>query len=91
MIILIIVINIIPNILIPILKLIKKSYNYLGDNMKFKVGDLVTRKSYNNDMVFTIIEIDENICYLKGINIRLYADSDLSDLQKYDNNDVEEE
>ena len=27
--------------------------------MDFKIGDLVTRNSYNNDIVFRIIEIDE--------------------------------
>ena len=61
-------------------------------NMEFKIGDLVTRNSYNNDMVFTIIDIKDDICYLKGINIRLYADSSMEDLQKYDENeDIEEE
>ncbi len=60
--------------------------------MEFKIGDLVTRNSYNNDMVFTIIDIKDDICYLKGINIRLYADSSMEDLQKYDENeDIEEE
>ena len=48
------------------------------------VGDLVTRHSYNNDTIFKIIDIDNNIATLKGINIRLFADSDLSDLRKVD-------
>lgn len=48
--------------------------------MDFKIGDKVTRKSYNNDMVFTITEIVDNIYYLKGINIRLLADSFVDDL-----------
>ncbi|MCI5701784.1 MAG: hypothetical protein MR266_03375 [Erysipelotrichaceae bacterium] len=48
----------------------------------FNVGDLVTRNSYNNDTIFKIIDIDNNIATLKGINIRLFADSDLSDLRK---------
>ena len=52
--------------------------------MKFNVGDLVTRKSYNNDLIFKIIEIDDDICYLSGINIRLCADSDIDDLVKYE-------
>ena len=52
--------------------------------MEFKIGDLVTRNSYNNDMVFTIIDIKDDICYLKGINIRLYADSSMEDLKKCD-------
>lgn len=50
--------------------------------MDFKVGDYVTRKSYNNDTVFKIINIVSDIAYLKGAEVRLYADSDLSDLIK---------
>ena len=45
-----------------------------------KVGELVTRKSHNNDIVFKIIEIKDNIYYLKGIDVRLYADSTVDDL-----------
>lgn len=57
-----------------------------------KIGDLVTRNSYNNDIVFTIIDIEDDIYYLKGINVRLYADSDLDDLVKYDyKDDIEDE
>lgn len=50
-----------------------------------KKGDLVTRNSYSNDIVFQIIDIDEDndIYYLKGINVRLYADSNKEDLKKY--------
>lgn len=59
--------------------------------MEFKEGDLVTRNSYNNDVVFRIVEISERFCKLKGANIRLIADSELSDLRKYDNSDVENE
>ena len=50
--------------------------------MPFNIGDLVTRNSYNNDTVFKIIDIDSGIAILKGVNIRLYADSDLTDLKK---------
>ena len=46
----------------------------------FNVGDLVTRNSYNNDLLFVITEIDDDICYLKGVNIRLIADANISDL-----------
>lgn len=51
--------------------------------MDFKVGDLVTRKSYNNDLIFKISEIDNDIYYLTGVNIRLCADSTKEDLVKY--------
>ena len=49
--------------------------------MEWKVGELVTRESHQNDMVFKILGIEEEICYLKGVNIRLCADSPLSDLK----------
>ena len=50
--------------------------------MLFKIGDLVTRNSYHNDVTFKIIDIDNNIAILQGVDIRLCADSDLKDLQK---------
>ncbi|MDD2180800.1 MAG: sporulation peptidase YabG [Bacilli bacterium] len=49
--------------------------------MEYKIGDIVTRKSYNHDIAFVITNIVDNIGYLKGINVRLYADSLLEDLQ----------
>ncbi len=48
--------------------------------MNFKVGDYVTRNSYDNDVVFVIEEINGNIAILKGFNLRLVADSPLTDL-----------
>ena len=51
--------------------------------MKLKRGDLVTRKSYNHDTVFKITNIKNDIYYLKGVEVRLYADSPESDLVKY--------
>lgn len=45
-----------------------------------KIGDYVTRKSYNNDIIFKIIDIDGDICYLKGVSVRLCADSTIDDL-----------
>ena len=56
----------------------------------FNVGDLVTRNSYNNDLLFVITEIDDDICYLKGVNIRLIADANISDLKLCDGCDEEE-
>lgn len=49
--------------------------------LKFEVGDYVTRKSYNNDTVFKILSITDDTVYLKGVHVRLTADSDISDLQ----------
>ena len=48
--------------------------------MLFNVGDYVTRASYNNDTVFKIIDIKDDIAILQGVNIRLIADSNVSDL-----------
>lgn len=60
--------------------------------MLFNVGDLVTRNSHNNDTVFMITEIVDDVCYLKGVNVRLIADSMMDDLKSYDSkDDVEEE
>ena len=50
----------------------------------FKIGDLVTRNSYNNDVVFEIVNINNDIAVLKGIDVRLIADSTLLDLKRYD-------
>ena len=50
--------------------------------MLFNIGDLVTRNSYNNDVIFKIVDIDNDIAILKGVNIRLCADSKLDDLKK---------
>ncbi len=47
----------------------------------FKIGDYVTRKSYNNDILFIIVNICNNIADLKGVDVRLYADSSLDDLE----------
>lgn len=58
--------------------------------MFFKVGDLVTRSSYNNDVIFRIVELDEDIAYLKGLNIRLIADSSVSDLKLVSNAKIDD-
>lgn len=47
----------------------------------FKIGDYVTRKSYNNDILFVIVDINNNVAELKGIDVRLYADSSIDDLE----------
>lgn len=56
--------------------------------MDLKVGSLVTRISYNNDVVFKIIRIEDDIYYLKGLNIRLTADSLKNDLCIVDNDEL---
>lgn len=59
--------------------------------MDFEIGSLVTRKSHNHDTVFVITDIIDGVCYLKGVNIRLIADSDIEDLKKFEEEDVEDE
>lgn len=53
------------------------------------VGDLVVRKSYDRDITFKIIDIREEngavIYVLKGISIRIIADSAKDDLEEVDN------
>ena len=54
-----------------------------------EIGDLVVRRSYDKDITFKIIDIkkDENgnnIYMLKGMSIRIIADSKKEDLEKVD-------
>ncbi len=49
----------------------------------FSIGKYVTRKKYNNDIVFQIVDIDADVYYLKGVFIRLCADSTIDDLVLY--------
>ncbi len=58
--------------------------------MLFNIGDIVTRKSHNNDLLFKVIDIRGEVAYLKGVNIRLYADSELEDLNKVENTEDKE-
>ena len=50
--------------------------------MNFVIGDYVTRNSYNNDTIFMIHDIKDNVVILKCVDIRLYADSPKEDLVK---------
>ena len=56
----------------------------------FNIGDYVTRNSYNNDIVFRIVDIRNDIYILKGVYVRLYADSLQNDLVKCNNDIVED-
>ena len=46
----------------------------------FKVGDYVTRKKYNNDILFKIDKIENNKVILSGVDLRLYAECNFDDL-----------
>lgn len=50
--------------------------------MEILKGDLVTRESYSHDTVFKVLNIQNGICYLKGLDVRLYADAPIGDLKK---------
>lgn len=58
--------------------------------MGIQVGDIITRKSYNHDLLFRVVEIKENreteekIAILHGEDVRLIADAPLDDLEKID-------
>lgn len=49
-----------------------------------KVGDYVTRKKYNHDIVFQIVNIDGENVYLHGNSYRLFADTTLDDLEIFE-------
>src|SRR5699024_9274889 len=49
-----------------------------------KIGDIVCRKKYGKDICFRITDIKDGIYYLTGIEYRLIADSEESDLELSD-------
>lgn len=56
--------------------------------MQVKKGDIVSRYSYNNDILFfvdKIIKLNkiETVAILKGLNIRVEADAPIQDLRKF--------
>jgi len=52
--------------------------------MEIKIGDYVSRISYNHDTIFKVIDIVDVNVILKGVDIRLYADAPINDLSKCD-------
>jgi len=48
--------------------------------LNFKIGDIVSRISYNHDIYFKITRINGDTVYLKGIDFRLYADANIDDI-----------
>ena len=59
----------------------------------FRIGDMVRRKSYDEDLLFMIIDIgygyrgEKNVT-LKGLNFRILADAPISDLVLADDKDI---
>ncbi len=63
--------------------------------MDIKVGDIVARKSYNNDIYFKVNEVVETESgevrvKLLGLDVRLFADSPPEDLVKVDRENIRE-
>lgn len=57
---------------------------------KFKVGDIVARKSYNFDIIFKIVGINNNKEFeLNGLTVRISADSPEEDLKHIDSAEVD--
>lgn len=46
-----------------------------------RTGDFVVRKKYHKDIVFEIYRLEDSLAYLKGVEIRLLADSPIDDLE----------
>ena len=46
-----------------------------------RIGDYVVRKKYNRDILFEIIDIKDEVFYLRGVELRLIADSEMEDLE----------
>lgn len=67
---------------------------YNLERQKMKIGDIVVRKSYRKDITFKIIDIKETkdgiIYSLKGINLRIIADSPEDDLELVSNEALSE-
>jgi len=59
--------------------------------LNFKKGDLVTRISHNHDIIFKIVDFNENLVYLNGVNIRLSADAEINDLVLANNSGIDDD
>lgn len=59
-----------------------------------KIGDIVVRKSYGGDITFKIIDIkfndNKDVYLLKGINLRIEADSPIEDLEAVSEDNIGE-
>lgn len=48
----------------------------------FLIGDIVSRNSHNNDILFRVVKIKNGIAILESLNSLIIADSNVSDLRK---------
>lgn|SRR5699024_3128103 len=58
--------------------------------MQFQIGDYVTRKSYQHDVLFQIVDLKEGNATLQGIQLRLIADAPVEDLERVEERTLEE-
>jgi len=56
--------------------------------LRFEIGDYVTRRSYNSDIIFKIEKLHEDKVILRGYKLRLMADASPDDLVKVNKNDT---
>lgn len=66
---------------------------FWGDSMSIKKGNIVGRKSYGKDVFFIVDNIlktrlNNEFVILKGLNIRIMADSPIDDLEVINKKDV---
>ena len=57
--------------------------------MNFRIGDFVTRISHQHDILFKIVDFDDDVVILKGVDLRLYADCKVDDLVKANRGDTD--
>lgn len=57
--------------------------------MKFLTGEIVTRTSYDNDLLFRIKSIVEQTAIIQGVDMRLEADAPVTDLNRVKGNELE--
>ncbi|GMA63986.1 sporulation peptidase YabG [Alicyclobacillus fastidiosus] len=56
----------------------------------WRIGDLVTRKSYGKDVCFVVVEVDQasETAIIKGLDVRLIADAPYDDLEKVSDDEL---
>lgn len=62
-----------------------------GEQMQIKVGDIVTRISYNHDLHFVVHAMKETEVILHGVDYRLIAHAPLEDLVKASEREINEQ
>src|SRR5699024_9783692 len=57
--------------------------------MKFLTGELVTRASYDHDLLFRIKSLTEQYAIIQGVDMRLEADAPTDDLHRMEDQELE--